>query len=85
MLFIVKSTHDYSTCQAHHPTKADLFKNTLANLGDHGVKVHGHYSNRLEHTNFIVCEAETFEQLDAAFDPILEMGRRFCIQCNCWS
>ena len=46
----------------------------LANLGDHGVKVHGHYSNRLEHTNFIVCEAETFEQLDAAFDPILEMG-----------
>jgi hypothetical protein len=46
----------------------------LANLGDHGVKVHGHYSNRLEHTNFIVCEADTFEQLDAAFDPILEMG-----------
>ena len=38
------------------------------------IEVHGHYSNRLEHTNFIVCEAETFEQLDAAFDPILEMG-----------
>ena len=47
---------------------------TTDNLGDHGVEVHGHYSNRLEHTNFIVCEAETFEQLDAAFDPILEMG-----------
>lgn len=74
MLFMVKSTHDYSTCQAHHPTKADLFKDTLANLSDHGIKVHGHYSNRLEHTNFIVCEADTFEQLDAAFDPILEMG-----------
>ena len=41
MLFMVKVTHDYSTCQAHHPTKADLYKNTLASLGDHGIKVHG--------------------------------------------
>ena len=31
MLFMVKVTHEYSTCQAHHPTKADLYKNTLAN------------------------------------------------------
>jgi len=38
------------------------------------VKVHNMYSNRLEHTLFIVCEADSFEQLDAAFDPILEMG-----------
>ena len=38
------------------------------------IEVHGLYSNRLEHTNFIVCESDTFEQLDAAFDPILEMG-----------
>ena len=38
------------------------------------MKVHAQYSNRLEHTLFIVCEADTFEALDAAFDPILEMG-----------
>jgi hypothetical protein len=74
MLFMVKSTHDYSTCQTHHPEKGPLFSKTLDNLGDHGVKVHAQYSNRLEHTLFIVCEADTFEQLDAAFDPILEMG-----------
>ena len=74
MLFIVKSTHDYSTCQTHHPEKGPLFSETLANLGHHGVKVHAQYSNRLEHVLFIVCEAETLEQLDAAFDPILEMG-----------
>jgi len=74
MLFMVKVTHDYSTCQAHHPTKADLYKNTLANLGDHGIKVHGQHSNRLSHTNFIICETDSFEALDAAFDPILEMG-----------
>ena len=74
MLFMVKVTHDYSTCQVHHPTKADLYKNTLTNLGDHGIKVHGQYSNRLIHTNFIICETDSFESLDAAFDPILEMG-----------
>ena len=74
ILFMVKVTHDYSTCQAHHPTKSDLYKNTLANLSDHGIKVHGHYSNRLVHTNFIICETDSFESLDAAFDPILEMG-----------
>ena len=36
--------------------------------------MHSHYANRLEHTNFIVCETDSFESLDAAFDPILEMG-----------
>jgi len=74
MLFMIQSTHDYSTCQAHHQEKGPIFKETLANLGNHGVKVHGQYSNRLEHTNFIVCEADSFEAIDAAFDPILEMG-----------
>ena len=38
------------------------------------MKVHEMYSNRLEHTLFIVCEADSFEALDQAFDPILEMG-----------
>ena len=74
MLFMIQSSHDYSTCQTHDPEKGPLFKETLANLGNHGVKVHAQYSNRLEHTLFIVCEADTFEALDAAFDPILEMG-----------
>ena len=74
MLFMIQSSHDYSTCQTHDPEKGPLFKETLANLGNHGVKVHAQYSNRLEHTLFIVCEADTFEALDTAFDPILEMG-----------
>ena len=46
-----------------------------ANLGDHGVKVHKMYGNRFEHTLFVICEADSMEQLDAAFDPILEMGQ----------
>ena len=49
MLFIIQATHDYSTCQTHHPTKGPLYKETLANLGDHGLKVHHVYGNRMEH------------------------------------
>jgi hypothetical protein len=40
MLFMITSSHDYSTCQTHHPEKGPLFKDTLSNLGKHGVKVH---------------------------------------------
>jgi hypothetical protein len=75
MLFMIQHSHDYSTCQTHHPEKGPLFSETLANLGDHGVKVHKMYGNRLEHTLFVICEADSMEQLDAAFDPILEMGQ----------
>ena len=72
MLFIVKSTHDYSTCQTHHPEKGPLFSETLANLGHHGVKVHAQYSNRLEHVLFIVCEAET---LSNWMRPLIQYSR----------
>ena len=74
MLFVIQHTHDYSTCQTHHPDLAPLFRDTIANLGNHGVTVHAQYSNRLEHTLFIICEADDFDALDAAFDPILELG-----------
>ena len=71
MLFMIQSSHDYSTCQTHHPEKGPLFKETLANLGNHCVNFHAQYSFRLEHTLFIVCLAATFDALVSAFDPIL--------------
>lgn len=74
MLFMVTHKHDYSTCQANHPENHQFFRDTLSNLGNHGVKVHNMYSNRLEHTLFIVCEADSMEQLDAGFEPILTYG-----------
>ena len=74
MLFMITSKHDYSTCQANHPENHKHFSDTLSNLGDHGIKVHAMYSNRLQHTAFIVCEADSMEQLDAGFNPILDYG-----------
>ena len=74
MLFMITMTHDYSTCQTHDPERGPLWKNTLASLPDHGLKVHANYVNRLEHKGYMVVEADSFEQIDAAFDPVLEMG-----------
>ena len=71
---MITMTHDYSTCQAHDPERGPLWKNTLASLPDHGLKIHANYVNRLEHKGYMVVEADSFEQIDAAFDPVLEMG-----------
>ena len=49
-------------------------ENTLASLPYQGIKVHANYVNRLEHKGYMVVEADSFEQIDAAFDPVLEMG-----------
>ena len=74
MLFMITMTHDYSTCQTHHPERGPLWKNTLASLSDHGLKIHANYVNRLEHRGYMVVEADSFEEIDAAFDPVLEMA-----------
>ncbi len=74
MLFMITMSHDYSTCQTHDPKRGPLWKNTLANLENHGITVHANYVNRLENTGFVLIEANSFEQIDEAFDPILEMG-----------
>ena len=69
MLFMITMTHDYSTCQTYDPERGPLWKNTLASLPDHGLKIHANYVNRLEHKGYMVVEADSFEQIDAAFDP----------------
>ena len=74
MLFMITCKHDYSTCQANQPENNQHYRDTFSKLGDHGVKVHAMYSNRLEHTQFVVCEADTMEQLDAGFSSILDYG-----------
>ena len=74
MLFMITMTHDYSTCQTHDPERGPLWKNTLASLPDHGLKIHANYVNRLEHKGYMVVETDSFEQIDAAFAPVLEMG-----------
>jgi hypothetical protein len=74
MLFHVTHTHDYSTCFTHVPEKTKIFNGIVDAANANGVTIHGRYVNRMEHTTFFILEADSFEQIDAAFVAVLEFG-----------
>ena len=75
MLFHVTSQHSYDTCHSHDKDKQGLQQQALANAEKNGVKIHFNLANRMEHTNFMLLEADNLESIDKMFDPILELGQ----------
>ena len=65
--------YNYEACKTHDAEGQRLIKKAFASVSEKGVTVHSVYSNRPEHTTFMVLEADTFEQIDDFFDPLLEM------------
>ena len=59
MYFMIQHRHDYSTCQAHNSETAIAMGDLVTNASKHNIVVHGRYSNRLEHTNFYIMEANS--------------------------
>ena len=74
MYFMIQHRHDYSTCGAHNPETAIAMNDLVTNAFKYNIEVHGRYNNRLEHTNFYIMEANSMEDIDALFDPVLELG-----------
>ena len=74
MIVHVTWSHSYETCGAHDAETAKINRQAYDTASEKGVTVHSIYSNRPEHTMFMILEADTFEQIDAFFDPLLEMG-----------
>ena len=74
MIVHVTWSHSYETCGAHDVETAKINKQAYDTASEKGVTVNSIYSNRPEHTMFMILEADTFEQIDAFFDPLLEMG-----------
>ena len=66
--------YSYEACKTHDAEEQKLIKKAFASASEKGVSVHSVYSNRPEHTMFMVLEAKTFEQIDDFFDALLEMG-----------
>ena len=66
--------YSYEACKTHDAEGQRLIKKAFASASEKGVTVHSVYSNRPEHTMFMVLEADTFEQIDDFFDPLLEIG-----------
>ncbi len=74
MIVHVTWSHSYKTCKVHDAEAMKINKQAYDTASEKGVTVHSIYSNRPEHTMFMILEADTFEQIDAFFDPLLEMG-----------
>ena len=74
MYFIVQHRHDYSTCHAHNPVSIQAMGDIVTSAAKHNITIHGHFGNRLEHTNYYIIEAISMEDVDALFEPVLELG-----------
>ena len=74
MLFHVTAQHSYDTCHTHDKNKQELQKEAFANAEKNGVRIHFNLVNRLEHTSYMLLEADNFESIDKGIDPILELG-----------
>ena len=74
MIVHVTWSHSYETCGAHDEEVVKITKQAFDTASEKGVTVHSIYGNRPEHTFFMVLEADTFEQIDDFFDPLLETG-----------
>ena len=74
MLFMVTHTHDYQTCGAHQPEISGKLRELTKNKPENKIKIVSAYGNRLVHKIFMVIEADSMEDIDAHFDPVLEIG-----------
>ena len=75
MIFVIKHTHDYSTCMVHDENALKAMYGIEARAADHDITVKARYVNRLEHTSFFIIEAPSMEAIDDLFDAVLELGQ----------
>ena len=74
MFFHITGSHSYESCHVHDHEKVGVKKAAFDGAKKHGVKIHYNVVNRLTHTAFLLAEADTYEAIEAVFDPILELG-----------
>ena len=74
MLFMVTHTHDYQTCGTHIPEISGILRELTKNKPENRIQIVSAYGNRLVHKLFMVIEADSMEDIDAHFDPVLEIG-----------
>ena len=66
-------THGYETCKSRDSKGQRIFKQAFANASEKVVSPHPIYVNRPEQIIFVTFEADTFEQIDNLFNPLLKM------------
>lgn len=75
MLFHVTHTHTWETCPYHDPEKARAtFGKTFAGMGETGAELLGAWVDAPAHKVFLVIDADTADQVEAALAPIIDIG-----------
>ena len=65
--------HAYETCKSRDSEGHSIFKQAFANALEKVVSLHPLYVNRPKQIIFVTFEADTFEQIDNLFNPLLKM------------
>ncbi len=75
MLFHVTHDHTWESCPYHDAEKAKAtFGAALAGIADTGAELVGAWVDAPAHKVFLVIDADTVEQVEAAMAPIIDIG-----------
>ncbi|HSQ37087.1 MAG TPA: DUF3303 family protein [Acidimicrobiia bacterium] len=75
MLFHVTHTHTWDACPYNDHEKVRVtFGEFLAGIGQTGAKLVGAWVDAPAHKFFLVIDANTTEQVEAAMAPIIDIG-----------
>jgi hypothetical protein len=75
VLFHVKHTHSWESCPYHDPERArETFGKAMAGIMESDVELIGAYVDAPAHTTFLVLEASSAAQIEAALAPVIDIG-----------
>ena len=75
MLFHVTHTHSWETCPYHDPERARAtFGQALGGISETGASLVGAWVDAPAHKVFLLIDADSADQLEAALAPIIDIG-----------
>ena len=74
MLFHLELTHSPVVCFKHNEVTRDKFFSALGKSAHFGVEVKFIVGNSMEHSIFMLIEADTAEGVHQWLDPIVDLG-----------
>jgi hypothetical protein len=74
MLFMATHSSTQKTSPVHDAERQAAIRQVLSNAGQNGVVMRGIYVNAPTHTMYFLFEADTADQIERVFAPIVHFG-----------
>lgn len=74
MLYMATHTDTRAASRLAERERQAAFRQVLSNAGKNGVVIHGMYMNQQGYTVFFLFEADSPDQIESVFDPLLAFG-----------